>query len=37
MSTAATEITWKHQLDDQLKEAGRQKKQVLLDFTAAPM
>ena len=30
-------ITWKHDLNEALKEAKQQQRPVLLDFTAAPM
>jgi hypothetical protein len=37
MSTTAREITWRHDFDRALQDARSQKKQLLLDFSAAPM
>jgi hypothetical protein len=31
------EIQWRHDVDNVLKEAAQNHKQVLLDFSAAPM
>jgi len=30
-------IKWRHDIDQVLKDAGQQKRPVLLDFSAAPM
>jgi len=30
-------ITWRHDIDSVLEEAKRQRRPVLLDFSAAPM
>ena len=37
MGTAATEITWRHDYDRALQDAGARHARVLLDFSAAPM
>jgi len=37
MSTTAKEIAWRQDFDRALQDAKAQKKQVLLDFSAAPM
>jgi hypothetical protein len=37
MSTASNEITWQHDVDSALHQARSAHKNVLLDFTAAPM
>ncbi len=37
MTTAANTITWRHDFDRALQDAGAQRKHVLLDFSAAPM
>jgi hypothetical protein len=31
------QITWRHDFDQALKDAGAQHKPILLDFSAAPM
>jgi hypothetical protein len=37
MADTATPITWLHDLDEALAEAGRRDMHVLLDFSAAPL
>lgn len=37
MATAAREMTWRHDFDRALKDAGAARKRVLVDFSAAPM
>jgi hypothetical protein len=37
MSTAVERIHWRHDFDRALNDAQTQHKNVLLDFTAAPM
>ena len=37
MANTAAKITWLHDLDAALQEAGRRDRHVLLDFTAAPL
>jgi len=37
MATTTQNITWRHDYDNALKDAQRQGKPILLDFSAAPM
>jgi hypothetical protein len=37
MADTTTPITWLHDLDAALEEAGRRDMHVLLDFSAAPL
>ena len=37
MSTTSREIAWRRDFERALQDAGTQKKQLLLDFSAAPM
>lgn len=37
MTTAAREVTWRHDFDRALEDAQRRGLLVLLDFSAAPM
>jgi hypothetical protein len=37
MAVKANEITWGHDLDSALEQSKKEKKAVLLDFSAAPM
>jgi hypothetical protein len=37
MSTTSREIAWTHDFERALQDARTQKKQLLLDFSAAPM
>jgi len=37
MATTTQDITWRHDYDNALKDAQRQGKPILLDFSAAPM
>lgn len=37
MTTGQAAIAWQHSLDEALEQARKQQKDVLLDFSAAPM
>ena len=37
MADATTHVTWLHDLDKALEDAGKRDRHVLLDFTAAPL
>ncbi len=37
MPTLAREIAWRHDFENALQDAKRQGRDLLLDFTAAPM
>ena len=37
MPEQMTQITWSHDFESALREAERQRKPILLDFSAAPM
>lgn len=37
MATTSRDIAWRHDFDAALADAARERKEVLLDFSAAPM
>jgi hypothetical protein len=37
MATQPVTITWRHDFDAAIEDAGRQQRNTLLDFSAAPM